>query len=367
MNQTASNTKENSIRNGLLNVVRLGPAPTTGKYDWTEILPLAQEQAVIGEALRGVKLLDASSWPERQVLLKWIALTESVRKQNDKVDGVLSQLMNDWETHGMKPIVVKGQVIAQDYEEPKLRQSGDIDVFFSTDDWERVEAWLEDNRISCSVTSAEKHIETVWRGVTVELHHHLNAFSSKRAMNYWQKEVEDQALTRHRTVDIAGTSVRTLGPTDTLTHLLVHAHHHLLTEGIGLRQLLDMAHFTQNHFDELDLNLLHRHIAGIGHERAFNAYMALLNKYLGLPDNNIPFELGPTDYDYADRIMNEVWRGGNFGYKNNLQDVSPGLLHSLNTAMLVAVHSLRFYTLAPAEARSYWWHKIFWRMKRRRA
>jgi len=158
--------------------------------------------------------------------------------------------------------------------------------------------------------------------------------------------------------------IKTLGITDTLVHLMVHAHHHLLTEGVGLRQLMDMALFLNNHYDELDLSLLHQHIIGIGHEKAFNAYMALLNKYLGLPKEKIPFELDLQDYVYADKIMDEVWRGGNFGHKNNLKGVKPGLLHSLNTARLVIGHSIRFYRLAPAESRAYWWRKIFWRTKR---
>lgn len=349
----------------LLNLIRLNPTTTDGDYDWSAILKLAEEQSVLGVALKGAQKLPPELWPPRQVLLQWIGRCNAIERQNEKVNAVLLKLIVELEERGIKPIVVKGQVIAQEYEEPLTRQSGDIDVLIVNEDWPKVRQWLKDSGFKFSATAAEKHIEIEYHGITVELHHHLNAFSSQSSMLYWQKELEYQALSRQHFVSINETAVRTLGVTETLVHLMVHTHHHLLTEGVGLRQLVDMALFVHNHFDELDLSLLRRHIVGIGHERAFNAYMALLNKYLGLPKEQIPFEIGLQDYAYADKIMQEVWRGGNFGHKNNLKGVKPGLLHSLNTARLVIAHSIRFYPLAPAESYAYWWHKILWRRKRK--
>jgi len=354
------------MQDNLLNLIRLSPtsASTISEKDWPALLKLSQEQAVMGVALQGIQKLPREQWPTRKLLLQWISCVESIKWQNEKVNTALRDLVAELETQGVKPFVVKGQIVAQEYEEPLTRQSGDIDVFVCKEDWERVERWLQKNNIACSSYAAEKHVEFDYQGITVELHHHLNAFPNKRVMEYWQQEFEGKVKERHRTVTVDGTVIKTLGITDTLVHLMVHAHHHLLTEGVGLRQLMDMALFLNNHFDELDLSLLHQHIIGIGHEKAFNAYMALLNKYLGLPKEKIPFELDLQDYVYADKIMDEVWRGGNFGHKNNLKGVKPGLLHSLNTARLVIGHSIRFYRLAPAESRAYWWRKIFWRTKR---
>jgi len=318
----------------------------------------------MGVALQGIQKLPKEQWPPRKLLLQWISCVESIKWQNEKVNTALKDLVTELEAQGVKPFVVKGQIVAQEYEEPLTRQSGDIDVFICKEDWENAERWMRKNNIAYSSYAAEKHIEFEYQGITVELHHHLNAFSNKRVMEYWQQEFEGKVVKRHRTVTVDDTAIKTLGITDTLVHLMVHAHHHLLTEGVGLRQLMDMALFLNNHFDELDLSLLHQHIIGIGHEKAFNAYMALLNKYLGLPKEKIPFELDLHDYVYADKIMDEVWRGGNFGHKNNLKGVKPGLLHSLNTAQLVIGHSIRFYHLAPAESRAYWWRKIFWRTRK---
>lgn len=355
------------MKDHLLSLLCLNAINMDKDYDWSSILKLAEEQSLLGVALKSVQKLPPEMWPPRKVLLQWVGCYNVIEQQNEKVNAVLSKLVEELEIRGVKPIVVKGQIVAQEYEEPLARQSGDIDVFIAKDDWLAVEQWMREKSFENSSHSAEKHIEIEYHGVTVELHHHLNVFASEKANRYWQGMIEKASPKEKniRYVEINGTKVRTLEVTETLVYLMVHAHHHLLTEGVGLRQLMDMALFIHNHFDELDLSLLHRHVVGIGQEKAFNAYMALLNKYLGLPKEQIPFELDSQDYIYADKIMDEVWRGGNFGHKNNLRGVKPGLLHSLNTARLVIFHSIRFYHLAPAESRAYWWHKIFWRMKRK--
>lgn len=352
------------MKNELLDLINLASKVEKGDYDWETLMKLAQEQSVIGVALQGMQTLSPDMRPPRNILLKWITLSETIKRQNEKVNHVLQTLVSELEGIGVKPFIVKGQVIAQEYKEPLLRQSGDIDVLIAKDDWNAVRKWLEAKEIGHTSLAPDKHIEIDFHGVTVELHHHLNAFSSKRAMTYWANEIEGKITERQRVVNIDGTDVLTLGATDTLVHLLVHVHHHLLTEGVGLRQLMDMALFVNNHFDELELSLLRKHLVGIDHVRALGAYMALLGKYLRLPKDKIPFELDLKDYAYADKIMDEVWKGGNFGYKNHRKGLKMGFLHSVDTARILISHSVRFYRLAPSESRNYWLHRLLWRGKK---
>lgn len=353
------------MRGHLLNLLSLSPDRCAGEFDWKSLLELAEEQSVVGLALQGAQALSANDWPPRSILLPWIGCAEAIKRQNRRVNAAMLHFVEEMEERGLHPLIVKGQVMAQEYADPLLRQPGDIDVFFERSDWKGVERWLIERKKPHSCGAAERHIEIAYEGIPIELHWHLNHFSSSRSMSYWQREVEDKALERSRVVWVDGVKVRTMGVTDTLVHLLVHAHHHLLTEGVGLRQLLDMAHFIHNHAGEVDPSLLHHHLQGIGYEKAFRAFVALFHKYLGLSDDDLSCDFGVRDNVYADKIMKDVWSGGNFGHKNNLKGVRPGLLHSLNTARLVLAHSVRFYRLAPAEARAYGWHKIFWRMGRR--
>lgn len=75
-------------------------------------------------------------------------------------------------------------------------------------------------------------------------------------------------------VIVNGAKTRTLDVTDTLVHLIVHVHY-LLMEGVGLRQLMDIVLFVNNHFDELDLTLLFQYLKCIEYEKTYNAYMSI--------------------------------------------------------------------------------------------
>jgi len=158
--------------------------------NWEDVVHLAQEQAVMGVTLQGIQKLPKEQWPPRKLLLQWISCVESIKWQNEKVNAALKILVTELEVQGIVPFVVKGQIVAQEYEEPLTRQSGDIDVFIRKEDWTKVEQWMQKKGIVYSSYAAEKHIEIDYHGITVELHHHLNAFSNKRVMEYWQHEIE---------------------------------------------------------------------------------------------------------------------------------------------------------------------------------
>lgn len=65
----------------------------------------------------------------------------------------------------------------------------------------------------------------------------------------------------------------------------------------------EMKAFMRSHFDELNLFPLMQNLRAVGREREFNAYMALLNKHLGMSKDLIPFELKLQDYALADKII----------------------------------------------------------------
>lgn len=70
--------------------------------------------------------------------------------------------------------------------------------------------------------------------------------------------------------------------------------------------LKELKQYVEIHFDELDLSPLLRGLRRRGCEREFNAYMALMNKYLGLSKELIPFEIDLQDYVLADKIMKSI-------------------------------------------------------------
>lgn len=71
----------------------------------------------------------------------------------------------------------------------------------------------------------------------------------------------------------------------------------------AIQDFRDMKDFVEKHFDELSLSPLLQSIRQFNCEYEFNAYMALLNKYLGMSKGLIPFQLNMKDFLNADKIM----------------------------------------------------------------
>ena len=93
-----------------------------------------------------------------------------------------------------------------------------------------------------------------------------------------------------------------------LVYLLVHAEYHILNEGLGLRQLCDIAIFIKKHFtaedsiqDKLDRCGISQISAAIGH---------ILHKDLGLDKNLIPFRISSKG---AEIIREDIWAFSTLG------------------------------------------------------
>lgn len=68
----------------------------------------------------------------------------------------------------------------------------------------------------------------------------------------------------------------------------------------------EMMSFMTVHFDALNLSPLLQGLRDNDCESEFNAYMAILNKYLGLSKELIPYELDLHDHVLADKIMGRI-------------------------------------------------------------
>ena len=99
-----------------------------------------------------------------------------------------------------------------------------------------------------------------------------------------------------------------------IVHQLVHIHHHLFYEGVGLRQCMDYYFVLRNL--NLDLNVNHNTNAtfrSFGMERFAEAAMWIMQQVFGLKPEYLLCE--PSE-KYGRVLLNEVIRSGNFGHQD---------------------------------------------------
>lgn len=310
--------------------------------EWTEVREMAQKQTVQGIVYDGICLLPPAFYPPRSLFLSWTVETdtlERINKQHRKVLDLLTQL------HTQVPatpfLLLKGIGIADFYPTPGHRLAGDIDLWFGNEEQtEAANQRLEQLGLTVK-RGANGEAACLINGVLIEHHSHLIDLHNPYL----------QSTLRQWEAGIFADSERI--PSPVANHLLLSTHilKHLINEGIGLRQLCDVAMTLAALSTVTDSQELER-ISRRWHIYRWNQLLyALLVKYLGLPTEYLPF---PT-HACPDRLIEEVWESGNFGHGDERYGNRPtGKWANKRYTVKRIVHKLHL-SFGYAADETFWW------------
>ena len=105
------------------------------KVDWEKVYQLAEEQSVVGLVLAGIE--HSYVKPPQEFLLQWIGEVQIIEQQNKAMNQFVADLIDSLRKNDIYTILVKGQGIAQCYEKPLWRASGDVDLLLSDSNYEK--------------------------------------------------------------------------------------------------------------------------------------------------------------------------------------------------------------------------------------
>jgi hypothetical protein len=111
-----------------------------GTTDWQEVYRLATEQSVLGLVLAGLEYSDIK--PPKVLLLQWIGEVQIIEQRNKAMNSFIGGMVERMREKGIYTLLVKGQGIAQCYDRPLWRTSGDVDLFLSDDNYEKAKQFL---------------------------------------------------------------------------------------------------------------------------------------------------------------------------------------------------------------------------------
>ena len=277
-----------------------------------------------------------------------------IRSLNLKVNAVLAELCCLLRAHSIDFIVVKGQLLAQFYPQPLMRQAGDIDFYCDETNFEKArkligEAWNvtfhdddEDDR--------EQHIGFEYKGILFELHFCLLSFISPRVQRCFDEMVSHSAPYMIKVGDVL---VPTLSPVENVIFTFLHLYHHFIELGVGLRQICDMALMLHQYRDVLNSDegkaQLTYWLKQLGFYRAFHAFGAVCVDVLGLPVSEYPFELTKRARSYEHAILEVVFKRGNFGMHGRKNSVRSGIGYYVEAFLVKLRHYLKFFVLSRRE------------------
>ena len=290
-----------------------------GAIDFNEVYRLAEEQSVVGLVAIGLEHVTDTTVSKKDVL-QFIGQTLFLEQQNQSMNIFIGNLVDKMRGAGIYSILVKGQEVAQCYERPFWRSSGDVDFFLSEDNYQIAKEYLkplaskvEDEYIR------EKHLGMTIDSWVVELHGSLYSGLSPRI----ERELDDvyqDCFYRGNIRSWMNDNVQVflLSAENDVFYVFTHILQHFYKGGIGLRQICDWCRLLWTYRDSLEVGKIDRRLHRAGLKTAWKAFASFAVDYLGMPIEAMPFYSSERKWKRkADRIASFIIEVGNFGHNRD--------------------------------------------------
>lgn len=380
---------------------------TPSPKEWKELYRMAKKQSLLGICFAGVQRLQSQDQcPPEEVYDRWMGMSATIQMRNRVVNRQCAELSKRMEAEGYRYCILKGQGVAQLYDvndnvnpddtpsdnlnvdlNPKigliqnlcmLRQSGDIDVWVQGKSIEELVEYVKKLGISYKATAA--HVECpMYPDTDVELHAEpafMRCFWTNRRLKAWFQEVSRGSKFKDlgfKTQEVTGFNVPSIE--FNLVYMMVHMYHHILYEGLGLRQVMDYyfvlkarnkdnasTSSVQAHNDEDNLI---KTLTSLGMLKFAQGIMWIIAHVFANGNDNL--SLGIEQNEKVGRLLlDEIMTGGNFGHhdeKNKELHGGTAVGRSLNGVK----RNLKFFVLGPWEILcSPIWSTWHWCWRKRR-
>ena len=342
--------------------------------DWRQLYSFATKQTIIGICFDGIKRL-SEEYPEelkknpieRDLLMTWMGVSQQIRRQNMKVNGVAAKLYSMLREDGLRCCILKGQGNALMYPNAYSRNPGDIDVWVNASR-EQIREYAK-KHFELGDDIRYQHVETSVDGIPVELHFFPctmnNPIYNARLQKWFKRNVDLQCSNVVSLPDGIG-EIAIPTTAFNVVYQLTHLYHHFFDEGIGMRQIIDYYYVVSmlNVNCEM-LTWLQKDLKHLGLWKFAGAVMYVLHEALGISEEKM---IAPMDEKRGKLLLAEILEGGNFGrhFTKYGHFTKQGMAKKYFLKIWRNIHFVRYY---PAEALSEpifrTWH-FFWRIKNKK-
>lgn len=339
-----------------------------GQLGFDEIYRLASEQSVVGLIAAGLEKV-ADVKVSQSLALSIAGDVLQLEQQNKAMNQFIGALVTDMRKQGIYTLLVKGQGVAQCYNKPLWRASGDIDFYLSDDNFEnakrffrpKVESFDPDNEFS-------RHINMHYGQWVVEIHaNQFVTLSSK--INEVLKDIHKDLFNNGNVRSWMDGNTQVFLPSANNDAVLIFTHFlsHFYKGGIGLRQICDWCRLLWTYRESLDYGLLEKRIRKAGLLTEWRAFGAFAVEYLGMPTEAMPMYdsllmgHGSRFAKKADRICDFILEVGNFGHNRDTSYYSkyPFVVRKAISAWWRVKDLCRHAKLFPLDSLRFFPHIIF--------
>ncbi len=284
--------------------------------DWLSVAVESDVQAVLLMALDAAAPL-VENIPD-EVYKEWSDRAVNYLVNNAKVHNSQQQLVKLLTDAGYPYVIIKGESSAKYYTRPDLRILGDVDFLIDPIQNDEITNFLYDNGYISEMEDHECH--TVFRkpDAHLEMHREISGIPHgetgekvrgfvKDLLNLCQKDSEFNTPQKHHHGLV----------------LLLHTQHHLVSEGMGLRHLCDWAAFVNSTYTE---SFWEQKLLPFLKDIGLLTFAKVLTKTCATAFGTRCPDWAEADEILCNRVLDDVFSGGNFGKKQSGRALSGALI-----------------------------------------
>lgn len=288
--------------------------------EWDKLYRMSKKQSLVGISFAGIQRVVEyekiyhCGMPEL-LYFTWMGMAAKIQQRNEVVNRQCVELQEKLSADGFRSYIMKGQAVGSLYGQiGLLRQSGDIDVFLEGG-LNKVLAYARTYGGVAKVNELEMSV-SIFPDTEVEFHYRpfimRNPFKNRRLQKYFESQEKKQfsnylILDKEKELSICAPTVEF-----NLVHQLVHTYHHFITEGVGLRQLMDY-YFVIQASNAEDIRECKKIVENLGLNRFASALMWVIKTVFVGHDNDFFFPWRPNEKD-GRLLLEEILLSGNFGH-----------------------------------------------------
>ena len=332
------------------------------RISYQEIYRLSEAQSVVGLVAAGLEQLIDIKVP-KEVIMQFVGNTLQIEQRNKTMNSFLAVLIGNLKTEGISCALVKGQGVAQCYERPLWRSSGDIDLLFDKDNYHKASDYLSTKADEVKENRMDiMHFEMSFSSWVVELHGTLHGEWSTK-VDYVIDKIQTDTFKNNdfRSWNNNGVEVSLPSPDSEVLFVFSHILQHFFWGGIGLRQICDWSRLLWTYKDSIDRSLLKERLEEMDLMSEWNAFGALAVKWLGMPVEAMPFYDSASKHSRkANRIISLVLETGNFGHSRNksYKEKYPFLIRLCISFWQHVKDNIRLMMIFPLDSIKVWWRMM---------
>ena len=265
-------------------------------------LSLAQEiWDVVYASIRGKIISGEVQIPSEVFAHLEKAFTANIARNVQKIEFNLKTLKKI-EKSGIKYCIVKGITVARLYNMPEVRISSDMDILIDEKDEKQVVEILNELGYETEARSNNDHHMKAYHALGGLLEVHVALYSIATDKIIFDDEIE---YTEEFIPLEDGTY--SLGINDALIYLTAHLIKHLIHDGAGVRQMMDLLVYMKRYEKQIDWNNYNSLMQKLGYDNFISVVKGIGVKYWGMD-----FEDAVTEGNGMEELLEDCEIGGLF-------------------------------------------------------